>query len=381
TPPLLPIPLSTPSTSRRAGIPEADTPPWNRLLLATPRPGCEVEESSAIATRPSGPNMAHGVDCSYVETRLRDTERKMMTALELLNLRDRAAVRAKIEVLRSERLAYEQKGIRNREALARSEAYYRALEVRVAVLETHARLLEWQRQVADDFAVQHIMRTQALEAGARDDTLEDTGDHCAKWIIQIMAKTKRGQTPPPTNPNNPNNMTPEAVQTMIDQALLRNSGGGDGSHSSHAENPRNMHTARPFYYADFMKCHPLNFKGTEGAVGLTRWIDKMESVFNISGCDVENQVKFATCTLLDATLTWWNSQIRTLVPDAYTMTWSVFKKKMTDKYCPLGEFVSNETEKVDKYISGLPDNIYGNVKSSKPKTLDETIELANNLMD
>ncbi|GKF87955.1 putative reverse transcriptase domain-containing protein, partial [Tanacetum coccineum] len=37
--------------------------------------------------------------------------------------------------------------------------------------------------------------------------------------------------------------------------------------------------------------------------------------------------------------------------------------------------------KVDKYISGLPDNIYGNVKSSRPKTLDETIELANDLMD
>nr|GEW41316.1 putative reverse transcriptase domain-containing protein [Tanacetum cinerariifolium] len=36
---------------------------------------------------------------------------------------------------------------------------------------------------------------------------------------------------------------------------------------------------------------------------------------------------------------------------------------------------------VDKYISGLPDNIYGNVKSLKPKTLDETIELANDLMD
>ncbi|GJX50876.1 hypothetical protein Tco_0277721 [Tanacetum coccineum] len=45
------------------------------------------------------------------------------------------------------------------------------------------------------------------------------------------------------------------------------------------------------------------------------------------------------------------------------------------------QFCTNETEKVDKYISGLPDNIYGNVKSSKPKTLDETIELANDLMD
>ncbi|GKF21734.1 putative reverse transcriptase domain-containing protein, partial [Tanacetum coccineum] len=45
------------------------------------------------------------------------------------------------------------------------------------------------------------------------------------------------------------------------------------------------------------------------------------------------------------------------------------------------KFVANETKKVDKYICGLPDNIYGNVKSSSPKTLDETIELANNLMD
>nr|GFC78287.1 hypothetical protein [Tanacetum cinerariifolium] len=148
TPPLLPIPLSTPSTSRRAGIPKADTPSRNRPLLATPRPGCEVGENSAAAARWTRPTMAHG---------------------------DHAAVRAEIEVLRSERLAYEQEGIQTREALAKSEAYSRALEARVGVLETHARRLEWQCQAVDDLAVQHIMRTQALEAGARDDTLEDTG--------------------------------------------------------------------------------------------------------------------------------------------------------------------------------------------------------------
>nr|GFB97335.1 hypothetical protein [Tanacetum cinerariifolium] len=123
TPPLLPIPLSTSSTSRRAGIPEADTPPRNRPLLATPRPGCEVGESSDATARRLGPTMAHGT----------------------------------------------------REALARSEVYCRALEARVAVLKTHARRLEWHHQAADDLAVQHIIRTQALEAGARDDTLEDTG--------------------------------------------------------------------------------------------------------------------------------------------------------------------------------------------------------------
>ncbi|GKE02550.1 putative reverse transcriptase domain-containing protein [Tanacetum coccineum] len=178
-------------------------------------------------------------------------------------------------------------------------------------------------------------------------------------------------------------MTPKSVQAMIDQALLRNSTNGDRSHSSHEDNRRNVQTARPCFYADFMKCQPLNFKGTEGVVGLTWWIKKMESVFNMSGYAIENQ--------------------------------EVLKKKMTDKYHPQGEikkleielwnlkvkgndvptytkhfqvltlictkFVFNETEKVDKYISGLPDNIYGNVKSSRPKTLDETIELANDLID
>nr|GFD34797.1 hypothetical protein [Tanacetum cinerariifolium] len=89
--------------------------------------------------------------------------------------KDRTAVRAEIEVLRSERLAYEQEGVQTREALARFEAYCRALEARVAVLETQAHRHEWQRQTANDFAVQHIMRTQALEAGALIDILEDIG--------------------------------------------------------------------------------------------------------------------------------------------------------------------------------------------------------------
>ncbi|GKC83854.1 hypothetical protein Tco_1139571 [Tanacetum coccineum] len=202
TPPLLLIQLPAPSTSRRVDIPEADTPPQKRLLLTAPIPGCEVGESSAAAAaRQPGPTMAHRVDCSSVdtvETRVRDTERRMMAALEVVNMRvsyhvdvhsressefysrhhdtqkDHAAVRAEIEVLRRERLAYEQKSMETRQALAWSEAYCRELEARVTLLETEVRHHEWQRQAADDLAVQHIMRTQALEAGARVDTLEDT---------------------------------------------------------------------------------------------------------------------------------------------------------------------------------------------------------------
>nr|GEW92133.1 hypothetical protein [Tanacetum cinerariifolium] len=152
TPPLLPIPLSTPSTSRKAGIPEADTPPRNRPLLTTPRPGCEAGESFAATARRPGLTMAHGVDCSYVETRLRDTEMRIMAALELVNLR----VSYQVDVC-------------TRESSEFCTRHHDTQKDRAAVRA------EIERQAADDLAVHHIMRTQALEAGARDDTLEDTG--------------------------------------------------------------------------------------------------------------------------------------------------------------------------------------------------------------
>ncbi|GJY31854.1 hypothetical protein Tco_0415349 [Tanacetum coccineum] len=133
-----------------------------RLLLTAPRPGCEVGESSAAAAaRQPGPTMARRVDCSSVdtvETRVRDTERRMMAALE----KDRAAMRAKIEVLRRERLTYEQESMEKHQALARSEAYSRAIEARITVLETQAHRHEWQRQDAEERSDRAYHAFQAL---------------------------------------------------------------------------------------------------------------------------------------------------------------------------------------------------------------------------
>nr|GEW04124.1 putative reverse transcriptase domain-containing protein [Tanacetum cinerariifolium] len=150
------------------------------------------------------------------------------------------------------------------------------------------------------------------------DMRREMGDMQAE--LQTMEPvTRQGPNIPPNN-TNPNNMTPESVQAMIDQALLRNSTNRDGSHN--------------------------------------------------------------------AALTWWNSQIRSLGPDAYSITWEVkgndvptYTERFQELTLICTKFVTNETEKIDKYISGLPDKIYGSVKSSKPKTLDETIELANDFMD
>ncbi|GJS90789.1 putative reverse transcriptase domain-containing protein [Tanacetum coccineum] len=156
-------------------------------------------------------------------------------------------------------------------------------------------------------------------------------------------------------------------------------------------------TVRECTYTDFLKCQPLNFKGTEGVVGLTQWFENMKYVFHISNCTVACQINFATCTLQGNALTWWNSHVRIVGHDvAYAMTWKTLKNMMTDKYCPKGEIKKLEIElwnlnvkgtdvesysqhfqelalmfgkmfpeefdEVENYVDGLPDMIHGNQK-------------------
>nr|GFC41477.1 hypothetical protein [Tanacetum cinerariifolium] len=112
----------------------------------------------------------------------------------------------------------------------------------------------------------------------------------------------------------------------------------------------------------------------------------MESVFHISNCAVENQVKFVTCTLHSVALTWWNTHVKTVGHDAtYGMPWRTLMKMMTDKYYPRNEIKKLEIElwdlKIEIYIRGLPDMIHGSVVASKPKTMQEAIKIATELMD
>ncbi|GKC76378.1 reverse transcriptase domain-containing protein [Tanacetum coccineum] len=142
----------------------------------------------------------------------------------------------------------------------------------------------------------------------------------------------------------------------------------------------------------------------------------METVFRISHCSVENQIKFSTCTLLAGALTWWNSYVRIVSHDvAYAMTWTELKKKMTDKYCLRNEMKKleaelwnlkvkgtniigynqrfqelallhvrmfpEESDKVERYVGGLPDMFHGSVVASKPKTMQEATKMATELMD
>nr|GFB47837.1 putative reverse transcriptase domain-containing protein [Tanacetum cinerariifolium] len=56
-------------------------------------------------------------------------------------------------------------------------------------------------------------------------------------------------------------------------------------------------------YATFINCDPLPFNGTEVAIGLCQWFERLESVFQISECKEKDRVKFAMATLRGRALT------------------------------------------------------------------------------
>ncbi|GJT67349.1 hypothetical protein Tco_1018829 [Tanacetum coccineum] len=71
--------------------------------------------------------------------------------------------------------------------------------------------------------------------------------------------------------------------------------------------PTGTPVAKTGNYKEFISCQLIYFNGTEGAVGLIRWFERTESVFSRRKCTEENKVTFATGTLTDDSLSWWNA--------------------------------------------------------------------------
>ncbi|XP_071715144.1 uncharacterized protein [Rutidosis leptorrhynchoides] len=164
-----------------------------------------------------------------------------------------------------------------------------------------------------------------------------------------------------------------------------------------------------------MNYKPPSFKGNEEAVELTRWLEKLESIFRICNCADVVRVKYATHTLSGLALTWWNAYAKTVGLDAANaIPWAVVKRMMTDKFYPRNQIhklevefwelkvkgtdietytnrflelatlypdmIPNEQKKIERYMEGLPEEIKGYVIAAGKETLDGVILMAQNLM-
>nr|GEX67619.1 putative reverse transcriptase domain-containing protein [Tanacetum cinerariifolium] len=98
-------------------------------------------------------------------------------------------------------------------------------------------------------------------------------------------------------------------------------------------------------YKGFMACGPRDFDGTGGAVALTRWIKKMKSVIDNSGCLANRRVEYTASSFIGKILTWWNTQVQARGRDAANaMTWDDFKALLTMEFCPSNEIKKLECE-------------------------------------
>nr|GEZ29195.1 hypothetical protein [Tanacetum cinerariifolium] len=320
SPPLLPPLYIPPPVDCRDDILEIEMPPHKRLCLSTLGSRYEIGESFT-----SRPTEDQGIDYGFVSTLDAEARRRGIGERVDLLIEDMIAHQETIQIVKEE-------------AYATREAWDHSLRLSHAVhseLQTHQEQMH-QTEIAELRETDRRRQAQMVETlRVMGDMRREMGDMQAERIMAPV--TRQGLNVPP------NNMTPESVQAMINQALLRNSTNGDEIYSSHEDNRRNVQTVCPCFYVDFMKCQPLNFKGTGG-------------------------------------------MIRSLGPEAYSMTWEVFKKKMTDKYCLQDEikkleielwnlkvkgndvsaytkhfqeltlictkFVANETEKIDKNNHG-----------------------------
>ncbi|GJW90292.1 reverse transcriptase domain-containing protein [Tanacetum coccineum] len=155
--------------------------------------------------------------------------------------------------------------------------------------------------------------------------------------------------------------------------------GGNGNPNENGRGDRPV--ARECTYKDFMKCQPLNFKGTEGVVGLIRNPHKRtigtDAAFAMSWRELMKlmtEVYCPTSEVQNIETELWNLTMKNIDLAAYTQRFQELTMLCT-------KMVHEEVDQVERYIGGLPDNIQGNVIAAEPTRLQDAVRIANNLMD
>nr|GEY93034.1 putative reverse transcriptase domain-containing protein [Tanacetum cinerariifolium] len=100
---------------------------------------------------------------------------------------------------------------------------------------------------------------------------------------------------------------------------------------------------------------------TNVQVGLRRWIENVERVFEICMCAKEDKVMFVASTFEGRTLTWWNGNVHTLgLVNANRIPWTKFKSMMTTEYCPAPEIQRMKKELCTLTLKGHNIEAYNN---------------------
>nr|GEV20425.1 hypothetical protein [Tanacetum cinerariifolium] len=151
----------------------------------------------------------------------------------------------------------------------------------------------------------HVIADEAIEV--THETLDAINELIAKRVEEVLKAYDAVK-----NPRTKTEIENEQQDDNVDANGDNGNGNGNRNGNPNVNNRGVVPVAREYTYQDFVKCQPLNFKGTEGVVGLSRWFEKMKIVFHISTHEANDSHKRAVG--VDAT---------------YAMTWKALMKLMT----------------------------------------------------
>ncbi|GKA47543.1 hypothetical protein Tco_0740426 [Tanacetum coccineum] len=139
-------------------------------------------------------------------------------------------------------------------------------------------------------------------------------------------------------------------------------------------------------YKDFLACNPKEYDGKGGVVVLTRWVEKMEYVQDISGCSIDQKVKYTAGSFVGKALMWWNSQICTLSQEVVNHTivgagHAAYTGRFYELARLVPHLVTTEIWMIERYVYGLAPQIHGMVAAMEPKTIQKVVQISGALTD
>ncbi|GJS56840.1 putative reverse transcriptase domain-containing protein [Tanacetum coccineum] len=113
-------------------------------------------------------------------------------------------------------------------------------------------------------------------------------------------------------------------------------------------------------YKTFMNCKPHSFKGTEGVVGLKRWFEKIEQVFEICKCAEDDKIPWSNVKAMMTTEYCPATEIEKMEQELWTLTLKgddieAYSNRFHELVLMCPELMPTESKKIGKYIPPAED--------------------------
>ncbi|GJZ09332.1 putative reverse transcriptase domain-containing protein [Tanacetum coccineum] len=137
-------------------------------------------------------------------------------------------------------------------------------------------------------------------------------------------------------------------------------------------------------YKEFLACNPKEYDGKGGGVVLTRWIKKMESMQDMSGCSVDQKVKYTVGSFVEEFCP--SHEMKKLETELWNHTMvGVGHAAYTDRFHELARLVPHlvtpESRMIERYVYVLAPQIRRMVEATEPKTIQKAVQISGALTD